>query len=140
MRCPLRTNCSLFVNNPAGEEHSYKVYEYKIGWRGDISCKFHDPIEVENEPTPERITIFSQVMEYIGDDSEIRVADGLEDACIGYDARENRVVYSYTKVLEILMARDGMTEEQAVEFFDFNIGCAYVGPNTPIFVIDNFQS
>ena len=34
------------------------------------------------------------------------------------------------------MQRDGMTEEEAVEFFDFNIECAYVGEFTPIYMYE----
>ena len=32
------------------------------------------------------------------------------------------------------MQRDGMTEEEAQEFFEFNIACAYVGEYTPIYM------
>jgi hypothetical protein len=34
------------------------------------------------------------------------------------------------------MNRDGMSWEEAQEFFDFNIKGAWVGPNTPVFVQD----
>jgi len=40
------------------------------------------------------------------------------------------------KVLEILMTRDGMSYEEAREFYEFNIVGAYVGPGTPVFVED----
>ena len=36
------------------------------------------------------------------------------------------------------MNRDGMSHEEAVEFFEFNTKGAYLGPNTPIF-IDTFD-
>jgi hypothetical protein len=32
------------------------------------------------------------------------------------------------------MQRDGMTEEDASDYFEFNIEGAYVGPQTPIYV------
>ena len=32
------------------------------------------------------------------------------------------------------MDRDGMSEEEACEFFTFNIEGAWVGPMTPVFV------
>lgn len=68
-------------------------------------------------------------------------ADGLDDAYIGFI--ENRwvkdsqpiAVYSRRKCIEILM-RDGMDEEAANEFFEFNIDGAYVGPHTPMFLVD----
>ena len=47
-----------------------------------------------------------------------------------------RIVYSVKKVLEVLMKRDGMDLDEAREFFDFNIGGAYVGQGGPVFVED----
>ena len=32
--------------------------------------------------------------------------------------------------------RRGMSEEEAVDFFEFNVAGAYMGPNTPMFVVD----
>lgn len=58
-------------------------------------------------------------------------ADGFDDAIIGVWS-EGRLVYSIDKVLEILM--NDMTEEEAIEFYEFNIECAYVGEQTPIFI------
>jgi hypothetical protein len=43
------------------------------------------------------------------------------------------VCYDQQKVIEALM-RSGMDEDEAAEFFDFNIACAYVGPRTPMFL------
>ena len=65
-------------------------------------------------------------------------ADGLEDALIGTGRQftQELMVYSVKKVLEILMTRDGMSYEEAREFFEFNIVGAYVGPGTPVFVED----
>tara|TARA_R110000751_G_scaffold292273_1_gene399585 strand:- start:44 stop:283 length:240 start_codon:yes stop_codon:yes gene_type:complete len=65
-------------------------------------------------------------------------ADGLEDALIGtgWQFIQELMVYSVKKVLEILMTRDGMSYEEAREFFEFNIVGAYVGPGTPVFVED----
>jgi len=34
------------------------------------------------------------------------------------------------------MKRDGMTEEEADEFFIFNIECAHVGDYTPIYMYE----
>jgi hypothetical protein len=38
------------------------------------------------------------------------------------------------KCIDILMKRDDMTEEEAVEYFEFNVTGSYVGENTPVFV------
>jgi hypothetical protein len=43
------------------------------------------------------------------------------------------IVYDRQKVIEKLMA-DGMNEEEAIEFHDFNQAGAWVGDNTPAFL------
>ena len=61
-------------------------------------------------------------------------ADGYDDAIIGVELDyEPRVVYDQNKIIDILMA-DGMTDEEAQEFFDFNIAGSYVGKQKPIYV------
>ena len=62
------------------------------------------------------------------------LADGFDDALIGADYGQNRAVYSIELMLQILMERDGMSLDEAIEYFDFNIGCAYVGELTPLYV------
>lgn len=64
-------------------------------------------------------------------------ADGFEDAIIGVTVNHHHpmvVVYDYRKCVEILMRRDGMTDEEAVEYLDFNTLGAYVGKFGPLFV------
>lgn len=62
--------------------------------------------------------------------------DGHDDALIGVAERYGMppvAAYDYDKVIASLVA-DGCSEEEAVEFFDFNIIGAWVGENTPVFV------
>ena len=68
--------------------------------------------------------------------SEELYADGFDDAIIGIGRQFNKtiVVYDESKCLDILINRDGMTEEEAIEFFEFNVVGAYVGEHTPIYV------
>lgn len=64
-------------------------------------------------------------------------ADGFEKAIIGIGKRCSQpdiVAYDTEKILEILQNRDGMTELEAVEYFEFNIAGAWVGEETPIFI------
>ena len=71
-------------------------------------------------------------------DASILMADGMDDALVGVMVRagqDNPVAcYDIEKVIDILMARDGMTEAEAVEFFDFNILGSWVGDYTPCFI------
>lgn len=41
-------------------------------------------------------------------------------------------VYSGEEIISVLMIRDGMTHEEALEFVDFNIEGAYTGKDTPL--------
>jgi hypothetical protein len=68
----------------------------------------------------------------LDDEQDIMLADGLDEAFIGITEDEPpRAVYDSQKVISILI-RDGMTYDEAQEFFSFNIECAYVGPGTPL--------
>ena len=63
--------------------------------------------------------------------------DGHEDALVGTGVmfgRQDVAVYSSKKIIEKLMERDGMTGEEAEEFFDFNILGSYNGPGMPLFI------
>jgi hypothetical protein len=68
---------------------------------------------------------------------EILLADGFDEAFIGVGSQfsnEPVAVYDRDKCIEVLMKRDEMTYEDAVEYFDFNVQGAWVGEKTPIFV------
>ena len=68
-------------------------------------------------------------------EEDILKADGFDEAIIGIDTNEMRLIYSVSKCIQIL-CRD-MNEEEAVEFFDFNISGSYVGDKTPIWCVDD---
>jgi hypothetical protein len=64
-------------------------------------------------------------------------ADGFEGCELGvaYRAATAPVIaYDREKCIRRLMERDGMTWEDAEEFFEFNVVAAWVGDGTPIFV------
>ena len=64
-------------------------------------------------------------------------ADGFDEALIGIGRRcsqEDVLVYDFNKAVKILMDRDGMTEEEAFEYLEFNTLGAWVGEETPMFV------
>lgn len=66
----------------------------------------------------------------------VLTADGLDAAIMGVGARCSKpdiLIYDIDKVIDILVeGSDGMSYEEAVEFFDFNIRGAWVGERTPI--------
>lgn len=68
---------------------------------------------------------------------EALLADGFDAALIGVADRcgqPSLVVYDAQKCIEILIERDGMTPEDAREFFEFNTLGAWAGQNTPLFL------
>ena len=70
-------------------------------------------------------------------DSEMLVADGLDEAILGvaYRAGSDPVMaYDISKIIKILMERDGMSREGAVEFYGLNIEQAYMGNRTPCYI------
>jgi len=66
-------------------------------------------------------------------DEEFLIADGYDDAIIGLDDASGRLVYDVDKIIRILM-EDGMSYDEASEFYDYNILGAYVGEKTPVFM------
>jgi hypothetical protein len=58
--------------------------------------------------------------------------DGLDDAIIGISV-DDRAVYGLNKMI-LLFQQQGMSEEEAMEWMDFNIISAYVGEYTPIHI------
>jgi hypothetical protein len=63
--------------------------------------------------------------------------DGFESCVVGMLRRFNDdpiVLLDANKCIRVLMERDGMEEEEAREFFEFNTIGAWVGPGTPAFV------
>jgi hypothetical protein len=82
-------------------------------------------------------------------DSKMLFADGFDDAILGVDNNQwdqrkgdegddskERVIYSVKKIIEILMTRDGMGYEVALDHYDYNISGGFVGIHTPIFSED----
>jgi len=69
-------------------------------------------------------------------DEELLFADGFDAALLGWGGAFNQMaaVYDYDVCIDVLVFRDGMTQEDAVEYFEFNVIGAYVGEHTPIFL------
>tara|TARA_R100001377_G_scaffold62776_1_gene38557 strand:+ start:1338 stop:1598 length:261 start_codon:yes stop_codon:yes gene_type:complete len=65
------------------------------------------------------------------------LADGFEGAFIGVSTRCGQptlAVYDANKCLQILIDRDDMTHDEALEYFNFNVIGAWVGDETPLFL------
>jgi hypothetical protein len=63
--------------------------------------------------------------------------DDLEEAIIGIVeefGNGRRILYSKSKILSILQIRDGMTEQESEEFYDYNILGLYAGEQNAVFL------
>ena len=72
----------------------------------------------------------------LADDEEITLADGFEDAFLGIARQFGKpfALYDREKCIDILVNRDGMSHEEAEEYFQFNVEGAWVGESTPAFL------
>lgn len=65
------------------------------------------------------------------------LADGFEEALIGFGFQFTApvAVYDRDHCIRILMEQGGgISEEDAEEYFEFNVAGAWVGPSTPVFL------
>ena len=78
----------------------------------------------------------NQYLENIGESALLM--DGFDEACIGFSQRINEpmlAVYSYLKMVDTLIERDGMDYEEATEYIDYNCLGAWIGKQTPLIVM-----
>jgi len=78
------------------------------------------------------------IMDYYPEEVFLK-ADGFDSAIIGVDEVSMRLIYSERLCLEELIVRDGMSMEEAIEYFDFNVRGSYVGEKTPIWCVDTMM-
>jgi hypothetical protein len=63
---------------------------------------------------------------------DILLADGFNDALLGISSK-NIAIYDVDKCITIL-EKQGMSQDDAVEYFYFNVEGSYVGEQTPIWI------
>ena len=78
--------------------------------------------------------MYEVIVDVYGSSDDILFADGFNEAIIGFEPNMWKVVYSRNKVIEILMK--DMSEEEAIEYAEYNTFNAYVGEKTPLWVDD----
>jgi hypothetical protein len=75
---------------------------------------------------------------FIERDENVLLMDGFDEAFIGYSQRINEpvlAVYSWEKMVDVCIKRDGMTYDEATEYIEYNCTGAWVGERTPIIVM-----
>ena len=84
------------------------------------------------KPVVQSMTDYTELRE-LNPDALIPI--GFDKAYMGHAEREGLAVavFDCDKCLELLQ-QDGMSYEEAQEFFDFNVIGAYLGKHTPLFL------
>jgi hypothetical protein len=57
-----------------------------------------------------------------------------DEAILGYDSTEDRFIYDENKIIDILIIKEEMSVEDAIEWYDYNI-YGTQGKNYPIYII-----
>jgi hypothetical protein len=79
-----------------------------------------------------------ELLEEYGDligDVQLVTVDGYDDAILGIDSKSYRVIYDADEMVDILMETEDLTEEEALEYLDYNVFNAWIGDQTPIYLI-----
>lgn len=84
-----------------------------------------------------RFSCASQILEWIDKTFEVIVyPTGFEDCIVGVGERFGGPPVAVLDVEKMLaqMEKDGMTREEALEYFEYNILGAYVGQESPVYL------
>jgi hypothetical protein len=102
------------------------------------SGPFRSYTAMKKAPKPKKPSRRDLIEEQLKEENpKAMFASGFDDALIGIYRRyggDPLAAYSREKCINVLMQRDKMTEEDANEFFDFNVIGSYVGVGTPVFI------
>ena len=60
--------------------------------------------------------------------------DQLDKCIIGVTYYGDKVIYDVNLVLKSLMEDQGMTDEEALDWFEYNMVGSYMGDGTPVFM------
>jgi len=77
----------------------------------------------------------SKIEEVISEDESVLLADGFENAFVGISRQfynKPIAVYDRKKCIDILM--EDMSNEEAEEYFEYNVQGSFVGESTPAFI------
>jgi hypothetical protein len=82
------------------------------------------------------MSIREELAEEHGDDLLFLDETIYDSAILGvvYQCNNALVCYSIDDIIDILIEEDNMEEEEAIEYFHFNMVGAYVGEKTPVFL------
>ena len=92
---------------------------------------------MKNRKQGEEIMNVKDKLQFINEGyPDVLIADGFDKAIMGIVERSGMnpvVLYNKNKCIDIMIKRDGMTEEEAIEFYYYNIVGSHMGDYTPCF-------
>ena len=92
---------------------------------------------MRNRKQGEEIMNVKDKLQFINESyPDVLIADGFDKAIMGIVERSGMnpvVLYNKNKCLDIMIKRDKMTEEEAIEFYYYNIVGSHMGDYTPCF-------
>ena len=80
---------------------------------------------------------YKQIRDQLAEENpDALLADGFEKALVGIGrvCHRSLALYDRAQCIRILM-KDGLTEEDAEDHFQYNVQGSYVGEDTPIFAV-----
>ena len=79
----------------------------------------------------------STVKEIFESSPETVLMDGFDEAFVGPVTHFTRTLalYDYDRCIEVIVSREGMSQEDAMEYMAFNVLGAWVGAHTPLFTL-----
>jgi hypothetical protein len=104
------------------------------------NCKKDMKKESTHQANREGDHILEELTEINADAIVLEPQSTFNRAIVGSDT-SNRLVYSVTKIISALVDEDGMDEQEALEWFEFNTLGTFNGMdniNKPIFIYDEF--
>lgn len=135
MENEITDNESILIS-PEGESVATDIYDNKHDYSG-FSCTGCTFTGVDHRE--EEYTMLDRILaNYDDEGDEFLIADGLDKAIIGLEEGSMRLIYSVSKCIEIFVEEQGMTYEEALEWFSFNVEGGYVGEKTPIWCHDEY--
>ena len=79
--------------------------------------------------------ILNIIIDSFPDDNFMKI-DGHDSAVIGVDLKSMRLIYSVSKIIDNL--KNDMSEQDAVEYYEYKIAGDHMGELTPILCEDYF--
>lgn len=147
------SNISTEKKDEVGHKHFMIPIEHQLKWFNDGlgSITYFETIKNDKISEVKGEHLYQMHMEYVKNlkmgeikDNELTEpayikADGFDDCLIGLGFKfgnRGTLIYDQAKVIQKLIdnSEGKITEDEAFEYYEFNILGAYVGENMPIFV------